>query len=66
MVVDNDGLHGSFERMGRLKLKSGLHPIKLQYFDGGGSQSLEVFYKGPGISRQVIPVDKLMHRKAVQ
>lgn len=59
IVVDNDGLHGNFERQGRINLKSGLHPIKVQYFDGGGSQALRVLYKGPGIARQVIPVDKL-------
>ena len=61
-VVDNDGLHGDFERAGRIELTSGLHPIKLQYFDGGGSQALKVSYKGPGVKRQTIPLDKLMYR----
>ena len=61
-VVNNDGLHGDFEKNGKIKLKSGILPIKLQYFDGGGSQALKVFYKGPGISRQIIPIDKLMYR----
>ncbi len=61
LVVDNDGPHGDFERMGRIKLSSGLHPFKLHYFDGGGSQALKVQYKGPGVSRQTIPVDKLMY-----
>ena len=63
LIVDNDGVHGNTERTGRIKLTKGLHPIKLQYFDGGGSQSLNVQYKGPGIERQTIPVDKLMHRE---
>ena len=60
-VVDNDGTHGDIERTGQIELTSGLHPFKLQYFDGGGSQSLNVQYKGPGIERQTIPLDKLMH-----
>jgi len=48
--------------MGKIKLSQGLHPFQLQYFDGGGSQALEVNYKGPGISRQKIPVNKLFYR----
>ena len=62
LVVENDGVHGSTERMGKIKLSQGLHPFQLQYFDGGGSQALEVNYKGPGISRQKIPVNKLFYR----
>ncbi|RLD83380.1 MAG: hypothetical protein DRJ07_06755, partial [Bacteroidetes bacterium] len=60
-VVDNDGTHGDIERTGRIELSPGLHPFKLHYFDGGGSQSLRVSYKGPGFERQSIPVDKLFH-----
>jgi hypothetical protein len=62
-VVDNDGTHGDIERTGQIELTPGLHPLELHYFDGGGSQSLKVQYKGPGIERQIIPVDKLMHRE---
>lgn len=61
-VVDNDGLHGDFERMGRIELAPGIHTFKLQYFDGGGSQSLKVQYKSSDIERQIIPVDKLMYK----
>ena len=60
-IVENDGIHGNTERTGRIKLESGLHTIKLDYFDGGGSQSLNVQYKGPGVSRQLIPKDKLFY-----
>lgn len=63
MVVDNDGAHGDFERQGKIKLKHGMHKIKVEYFDGGGSQALKVFYRGPEIERQIIPLDKLMHQK---
>ena len=62
LVVDNGGVHGDFEKQGRIELERGNHSIKLHYFDGGGSQALKVFYKGPGIERQVIPVDKLMFK----
>lgn len=63
VVLDNDGLHGNFERKGKVFLESGMHSIKLHYFDGGGAQALKVVYQGPGVSRQVIPVDKLFMHK---
>ena len=59
LIVDNDGSHGDFEKQGKIKLDSGMHVIKVEYFDSGGSQALKVLYKGPGISRQLIPPDKL-------
>lgn len=61
-VVDNDGTHGDFEKRGKIHLKVGYHPLKLQYFDGGGSQALRVSFKGPGSARQIIPSDMLFHR----
>ncbi len=62
VVVDNDSLHSSFERQGKIILESGIYPIKLQYFDGGGSHALSVLYKGPEVPRQLIPLDKLIYR----
>jgi hypothetical protein len=61
LVVDNDGTHGSEERAGKIKLPAGLYPLELKYFDGGGSQALNLTYEGPGIKRQEIPVEKLMY-----
>jgi hypothetical protein len=61
LIVDNDGTHGDIERSGRIKLKAGLHPLKLQYFDGGGSQSLRVLIEGSDLARQVIPKNILFY-----
>jgi hypothetical protein len=61
LIVDNDGVHGDTERTGRINLKPGLHPIKVQYFDAGGSQSLQVQIESSNISRQVIPGDMLFY-----
>jgi hypothetical protein len=58
-VVDNDGGHGLQERSGRIKLASGLHEIKVLYFDAGGTQHLKVYYEGPGIQKQGIPAFRL-------
>ncbi|MEE9431380.1 MAG: PA14 domain-containing protein, partial [Melioribacteraceae bacterium] len=63
LIVNNDGVHGNFERQGKIVLKPGMHQIKVQYFDAGGSQSLKVLYKAPGGIRQAIPLEKLFIRK---
>ncbi|MGD8778481.1 MAG: alkaline phosphatase family protein [Ignavibacteria bacterium] len=58
-VVDNDGDHGVKERSGSIELTEGKHKIKVLYFNGGGGAWLDVFYKGPGIPKQIIPANKL-------
>ncbi|MCE1198050.1 MAG: family 78 glycoside hydrolase catalytic domain [Marinilabiliales bacterium] len=55
-VIDNDGMHGAdTEKSGTVRLKPGLHPIRLLYFQAGGGMFLEVKYSGPGIDKQPIP-----------
>ena len=54
-VVDNDGLHGKKAAKGEIPLKMGFHEIRLDYFEGGGQQSLEVKWKGPGFDWRTIP-----------
>ena len=54
-VVDNDGLHGRQVANGNVPLKMGLHEIRLDYFERGGQQSLEVKWKGPGFEWRTIP-----------
>jgi alpha-L-fucosidase len=55
LVVDNDGLHAVVEKEGVVALKSGYHPIRVEFIQGGGADSLGVFYESPDISRQLIP-----------
>ncbi len=59
LVVDNDGEHGALLRGGKITLKSGIYPIKLLYFQSGGSKQLQVFYEGPGIERLEVPATAL-------
>ena len=54
-VVDNDGLHGRQVANGEIPLKVGFHEIRLDYFERGGQQSLEVKWKGPGFNWRTIP-----------
>jgi alpha-L-fucosidase len=61
LVVDNDGLHGMREREGVVALARGLHPIKVTFFEKTGGDDLIVQWKGPGVEKQQIPVERLFH-----
>jgi hypothetical protein len=61
LVADNGGLHAAEVRGGFVALKAGMHPIRVIYFQEGGSTALSVQYEGPGISRQEIPPSALSH-----
>lgn len=54
-IVDNDGNHGNQERSGTVTLTTGLHAIRVLFFENGGNQILTVSYQGPSISKQNIP-----------
>jgi hypothetical protein len=64
-VLDNDGTHAVITVKGTVRLKRGLHPIRVLFFEGMGGESLEVQYEGPGITKQPIPAVRLF-QKAVQ
>lgn len=55
LVVDNDGDHGVQERSGRITLSAGEHPLRVDYFQGYGGKWLDVYVKGPGIPKQILP-----------
>ncbi|MEM7134023.1 MAG: putative Ig domain-containing protein [Chloroflexota bacterium] len=55
LVVSNDGTHPMIEKSGTVSLNEGLHTIRVEYFERGGGQGLEVRYAGPGIPKQ--PID---------
>ena len=61
-VVDNDGLHGKQVAKGEIPLKKGFHEIRLDYFERGGQQSLEVLWKGPGFDWRTIPSFMLLKK----
>lgn len=52
LVVDNDGIHGPRERSGPVALRRGFHPLRVAYFNAGGSARLEVDVSGPGLPRR--------------
>nr|WP_068888794.1 alkaline phosphatase family protein [Pedobacter panaciterrae] len=58
-VVDNNDSHGVIERSGKVTLKKGRYTIKALYFNEMGGFWLDVFYAGPGLTKQIIPANKL-------
>lgn len=62
LIVDNDGSHSMRERSGEVILKKGLHPIRVEYFQGGGGLGLEVSIKGSGFEKKIIPPSMLSYQ----
>jgi len=59
-IIDHDGQHGADSEIpGKIYLKEGMHPLKLEYFQAGGGLFLRLQYSGPGIEKQDIPATKL-------
>ena len=61
ILIDNDGLHPAVERSKSIGLKEGYYPIVAGYFQEGGSNMLQVSWKGPGFEKEEIPKDVLFH-----
>lgn len=59
LVVNNDGLHSSKVKYGRVKLGPGNHKIRVEYFENTAGERLYVSYKGPGVELQQIPESRL-------
>ena len=60
LVIDNDGLYGAEKEVqGKIKLSSGMHPVRINYFQAGGGLFPGVKYSGPGVEKQTIPASVL-------
>jgi cytochrome c553 len=51
-VVDADGVHPHSESSGSVYLSRGMHPLRVDYFQGGGETTVSLEYEGPGVPRQ--------------
>lgn len=52
LVVDCDGVHPHQTKSGSVDLTPGPHPIRVEYFEAGGDESLTLEYEAPGIARR--------------
>ena len=55
-TVNNDGAHPAVSATGTVNVSSaGWYPISITFFEKDGGESMQVYWSGPGISRQLIP-----------
>ncbi len=59
LVVDNDGLHGAYEKEGEIALQKGWHKIELSYFQAGGGKNLKVYWSSSEFKRKEITSENL-------
>lgn len=60
VVVNNDGIHPpDAGKLGRVRLKAGLHDLQLDYFQGQGGAELYVSWQGPGFTETWLTRDTL-------
>jgi len=59
LVLDDDFNHSGSETSGTMKLKAGLHPIRLYYRSGAAAPSLDIMWAGPGTAKATIPTASL-------
>ncbi len=56
LVIDNDGLHGAYAKMGKVKLDDSRHSIKIQYFQGPRYQiALQLFASLNNSKEEIFP-----------
>ncbi len=53
-VVEFDGIHPPDVREGKAKLKSGVLPIRIEFFEKGGEEVLTLEVSGPDFGRTPI------------
>jgi hypothetical protein len=63
LFVDNDGEHGAKEMSNTAHLTKGRHPIKVEYFQSGGSTVLSMSYSSGEISYRPVPESILFKSK---
>jgi hypothetical protein len=59
LVINKSGL-GESMATGKIELKAGDYPVRLEYFKNGGGGEVTIWYESAGIPRQIVPADKLI------
>ncbi|MGK0519881.1 MAG: alpha-L-fucosidase [Planctomycetota bacterium] len=61
LVADNDGLHGSLQKLGSIALGKGLHSFELVGFNATGGTELDLKWAKPGQEFAPLPTSALRH-----
>lgn len=60
LIVDHDGPHGYSEKLGRVRLKKGTYPIRIEFFEAGGAERLTLRW---GLSEEQLAPIGTQHLK---
>jgi len=60
-AIDHDGLHVYNSQSASVHLSAGLHPVRVSFFDNGGSAGLELHWTPPGGTEEVVPASCFLH-----
>ncbi|RMD69274.1 MAG: DUF1080 domain-containing protein, partial [Bacteroidetes bacterium] len=64
LVIDHDGLHGADPRDGEIALAEGVHPLKVEYFQGRGGKNVSLQWRAFDAGEfEVVPPAALAHAK---
>jgi cytochrome c len=64
-LIDNDGNHGMEPKEAEVALRAGYHPIRIEYYQGGGGRGLTLKwarFSSPGF--KVIPETSFVHKRS--
>lgn len=55
-LVNNDGAHGETPTVSATRnITAGIYPVTITYFEKWGGELIQLYWSGPGISRQLVP-----------
>ncbi len=66
-IIDHDGWHGPSPKDGEVALRAGLHPIRIEFFQGGGGKFVSLEWKSFDDDKfALVPPTQFFHTKAEQ
>jgi mono/diheme cytochrome c family protein len=66
LVADNDGVHAMQHRSGEIQLSAGAHRVRVEYFEKGGEEMLQVDVEGPNLPRTNLGLLATLDPQALQ
>jgi cytochrome c len=67
LIIDHDGLHGASKKDGEIALQAGLHPIRLEFFQGAGGKYISLEWKSFNDDLfEVISKDAFLHHRSLK
>ncbi|HEX2131074.1 MAG TPA: family 16 glycoside hydrolase [Actinophytocola sp.] len=64
LVIDHDGLHGAEPKDGAVTLSAGHHSLRIEFFEAGGGQVLQLAWRTPGAADFVVVPNSVLSTEA--